>query len=102
MNPKHDTSLKLLPKVRTQDTEKDDAPQELKRSVRFLNISLAFVTALLLAIILIPRMQHLRQGDIAPGAIVAPHALSLEYLGPDQALVSFSPTVKKVCSPRRA
>ena len=90
MNPKHDTSLKLLPKVRTQDTEKDDAPQELKRSVRFLNISLAFVTALLLAIILIPRMQHLRQGDIAPGAIVAPHALSLEYLGPDQALVSFS------------
>ena len=90
MNPKHDTALKLLPKVRTQDAEKDDAPQELKRSVRFLNIGLAFVTALLLAVILIPRVPHLRNGDIAERTIVAPHALSLEYPGTDQTLVSVS------------
>jgi len=90
MNSKHDTSIKLLPKVRTQDAEKDDAPQELKRSVRFLNIGLAFVTALLLAIILIPRVPHLQKGDITYRDITAPHALSLEYPGPDQTLLSFS------------
>jgi putative nucleotidyltransferase with HDIG domain len=90
MNRKHDAVVKLLPKVRTQDAEKDDASQELKRSVHFLNIGLASVTALLLAIILIPRVPHLQKGDIAERDIVAPQALSLEYLGPDQTLLSFS------------
>jgi putative nucleotidyltransferase with HDIG domain len=90
MNRKHDATVKLLPKVRTQDAEKDDAPQDLKRSLRFLNISLALVTSLLLAIILIPPVPHLQKGDIAERDIVAPHALSLEYQDPDQTLLSFS------------
>lgn len=90
MNPRHDASGKLLPKVRLQETDRDDAPQDLKRSVRLLNISIAFVTALLLAVILIPRVTHLQKGDIAEHDIVAPHALSFEYQGPDQTLLSFS------------
>lgn len=90
MDRKHDATVKLLPKVRVQDAEKDDSPQELKRSVRFLNIGLAFVTALLLAIILIPRFPHLQKGDLAERDITAPQALSLEYQGPDQTLLSFS------------
>jgi len=90
MNRKDDATLKLLPKVHTQDAEKDDAPHELKRSLRFLNIGLAVVTALLLASILIPRVPHLRNGDIAERDIVAPQALTLEYQGSDQTLLSFS------------
>ncbi len=69
MNRKHDARVKLLPKVRTQDEGKDDAPQDHKRSVRFLNISLAVVAALLLAIILVPPQEGVGAGPGAYGGL---------------------------------
>ena len=74
MNRKHDTTVKLIPKVRAQDAEKEDASRDLKRSVRFLNIGIAVTTTLLLAIILIPRHEG------AVGGLGAYAGLSLLFL----------------------
>ena len=93
MNRKHDATEKLLPKVRALEAEKEDSPRDVKRSVRFLNIGLAVITTLLLAIILIPRVPSLQKGEIAYRNIVAPRALSVEYQGPDGTPLSF--TVEK-------
>ncbi len=76
MDHKDDASVKLLPKVRPQDAEKDDTQPDHKRSVRFLNVSLAVVAALLLAIILAPP----DEGTGAGAGLNAYSGLSLLFL----------------------
>ena len=79
-----ETKAKLLPKMSIPDQEHDDGNAGSHRKPRLLIYSLALVTALLLSFVLLPRIPHLKKGDIAAKDIVAPAALYVEYQGPDQ------------------
>jgi hypothetical protein len=69
------------------DQEHDDGAAGSHRKQRLLIYLLALVTALILSLVLLPRVPHLKKGDIAAKDIVAPASFYVEYQGPDQKLM---------------
>ena len=84
MASRNETIARLLPKMSLPDQERDEGTAGSQRKPRLLIYSLALVTALILAFVLLPRLPHLKKGDIATKDIVAPASLYVEYQGPDQ------------------
>jgi putative nucleotidyltransferase with HDIG domain len=84
---RHDTTSQLLPKKSQADQEREEGTPGLQPKPRLLIYSLALVTALLLALVLLPRVPHFKTGDVATRDIVAPANLSVEYAGPDQTVL---------------
>jgi len=89
MNSKNKTLLKLLPRLSSNDSDREDALLRSSRSLQVYNVALALVISALLAFILLPRTPHLEKGDMAPRSITAPYTLYVEYQGPDQTALSF-------------
>lgn len=90
MNQKNDeTSVKLLPKNQTPDAEREERTAVSSRVPTLINICIALVTSALLAFVLLPRIPILEKGEFAPRDIAAPYALSIEYPGPDKAVIFF-------------
>jgi len=69
------------------DQEHDEGAAGSHWKPRLLTYSLALVTALILSLVLLPRVPNLKQGDIAAKDVVAPASLYVEYQGPDQKLM---------------
>jgi cyclic-di-AMP phosphodiesterase PgpH len=88
MQNKHETTLKLIPKLHAQDQERADGRKRSPGIVIFSNIGIALVTAAFLAYVLIPGIPVLEKGALAPRTINAPYTLYIEYPGPDQAVLS--------------
>ncbi|HEX9135529.1 MAG TPA: hypothetical protein VF905_01125, partial [Nitrospirota bacterium] len=65
MNRKHETTGKLLPKLRLPDPFGEDYPMGITNTDKFRNIGLALITTLLLAFVLLPRIPLLVRGDVA-------------------------------------
>jgi putative nucleotidyltransferase with HDIG domain len=89
MNSKHETTGKLLPKLRTPDPDREDSSAEITHTIRLRNVGLALITTLLLAFVLLPRTPLLERGDVAARNIVAPYTLYIEYVGQDETLLSY-------------
>jgi cyclic-di-AMP phosphodiesterase PgpH len=87
MAGRNETTSRLLPKTSLTDQEREEGAPGVPRKPRLLIYSLALFTALLLAFVLLPRVPHLKTGDIAPKDIIAPATLYVEYEGPDQTLL---------------
>jgi putative nucleotidyltransferase with HDIG domain len=87
MADRNETTSRLLPKTSLPDQEREEGASGVPRKPRLLIYSLALFTALLLAFVLLPRVPHLKTGDIAPKDIIAPATLYVEYEGPDQTLL---------------
>ena len=87
MASRNETTSRLLPKTSLPDQEREEGPPIVSRKPRLLIYSLSLFTALLLAFILLPRVPHLKTGDIALKNITAPATLYVEYEGPDQTLL---------------
>lgn len=88
MNGTNDTLIKLLPKLRRPEPDRDEPAPEITRHIILFNVLIGAVTALLLAFILIPRIPLLKRGDTAPRDIRAPYTFYLEYPGPEQTILS--------------
>jgi putative nucleotidyltransferase with HDIG domain len=88
MNSKHETTGKLLPKLRIPDSEIEESPVKIAQA-RLRNVGLALITTLLLAFVLLPRTPLLQRGDVATRNIKAPYTLYIEYAGPDDTLLSY-------------
>jgi putative nucleotidyltransferase with HDIG domain len=80
------SAAKLLNKHQDQEHDHDGAPPGISPSIRFLRLSIALVTAVILAFVLLPRIPLLEPGETADRDIVAPYAMYFEYQGPDQTL----------------
>jgi putative nucleotidyltransferase with HDIG domain len=89
MKSKHETTGKLLPKLRTPDPDREDSSEEITRTIILRNVGLALITTLLLAFVLLPRTPLLDRGDVAARNIVAPYTLYVEYVGQDETLLSY-------------
>ena len=89
MTSKHETTGKLLPKLRTPDPDREDSSEEITRTIILRNVGLALLTTLLLAFVLLPRTPLLERGDVAARNIVAPYTLYIEYVGQDETLLSY-------------
>jgi cyclic-di-AMP phosphodiesterase PgpH len=84
MASRNEIITRLLPKMSLPDLEHDEGTIGSHRKPRMLIYSLALATALILSFVLLPRVPHLKKGDIATKDIVAPASLYVEYQGPDQ------------------
>jgi hypothetical protein len=80
------SAAKLLAKPQDQEHVHDGAPAGTTLSIRIVLSSIALVTAVVLAFVLLPRIPLLELGEIADRDIVAPYTLYVEYQGPDQTL----------------
>ncbi len=90
MSSNNETRSKLLPKTQfPEPEEKGEVSPGRRRSVRLANIGLAFVTASVLAFLLLPRFPFLEKGDTAVHDIMAPYTMYIEYPGPDQTVLSY-------------
>jgi cyclic-di-AMP phosphodiesterase PgpH len=87
MASRNETTSRLLPKTSLPDQEREEGAPGVSRKPRLLIYSLSLFTSLLLAFILLPRVPHLKTGDIAPKNITAPATLYVEYEGPDQTVL---------------
>jgi putative nucleotidyltransferase with HDIG domain len=85
MVSRNETITRLLPKTPAADNERNEGTPELRRH-RYVNAALAAVTALVLALLLLPGMPEVREGDVAQKDIIAPATISLEYVGSDRAV----------------
>lgn len=88
MNNKHDTLLKLLPRIPTPEPDRDEFRSQAPLTARLSNAGIAVGLALLLAFVMIPRFSALEKGDISTRDIFAPYNMHVEYQGPDQTLLS--------------
>ena len=88
MNSADKTAAKLLTKPQDQDHNKDEGSAGFFPLVRIVNISIALLTAAILAFVLLPRIPRLEQGEIAIRNIIAPHTLYIEDQRPDQTSLS--------------
>jgi putative nucleotidyltransferase with HDIG domain len=95
MHIKHETTGKLLPKLRIPNPDAEESPEDIAQT-RLRNIGLALITTLLLAFVLLPRTPLLERGDVAVRNITAPYTLYIEYLGPDETLLSYKVTKGEV------
>ena len=84
MASRNETIARLLPKMSLPDQDHDEGSAGSHRKPRLLIYTLALATALILSFVLLPRVPHLKKGDIAPKDIVAHTSLYVEYQGPDQ------------------
>jgi putative nucleotidyltransferase with HDIG domain len=89
MHSKHETTVKLLPKLQIPDPDKEESLAEITRTTRLRNVGLALVTTFLLAFVLLPRTPLLERGDVASRNITAPYTLYIEYTGPDETILSY-------------
>lgn len=89
MQNKHETTLKLIPKLHAQDQERDEGRKPSSGVVLLSNIGIALITAALLAYVLLPGFPVLERGDLAPRTLIAPYTFYIEYPGHDQAVLSF-------------
>jgi putative nucleotidyltransferase with HDIG domain len=82
---KHDSLRKVLPqgKVPDNDKDRDEVTPSGSRRASLSNIVIGFLTALLLAFVLVPRFPLLKKGEVATRTIVAPYSLSTENTAPD-------------------
>ena len=96
MNSKHETVVKLLPKLPVPDPDKEESLEEVTRTIKLRNVGLALVTTLLLALVLLPRTPLLERGDVATRTITAPYTLYFEYTGPDETVLSYKVTKGEV------
>jgi putative nucleotidyltransferase with HDIG domain len=80
------SAAKLLTKPQDQEYGHDGAPATISLSIRLFLSSIALVTSVVLAFVLLPRMPVLERGETADRDIVAPYTLFVEYQGPDQTL----------------
>jgi len=96
MNSKHETVVKLLPKLQVPDPDKEESLEEVTRTIRLRNIGLALITTLLLAFVILPRTPLLDRGDVATRTITAPYTLYIEYTGPDETILSYKVTKGEV------
>jgi len=87
MASRNEIIARLLPKMSFPDQEHDEGAAGSHRKPRLLIYSLAVVTALILAFVLLPRVPHLKKGDTAAKNIIAPASLYVEYQGPDQTIL---------------
>lgn len=87
MGSRNETISRLLHKTSLPDPG-EAGGTEPRRRPRLLNATVALVTALLLGTILIPRVPQLKRGEIAPKTVLAPSAMTVEYLGQDQSPVA--------------
>jgi hypothetical protein len=83
MTSRSETSARLLHKKAPADDDRDGATAPVRKP-RLLNSAIAVVTALILAVVLLPRIPELRKGDVASRDITAPFTLYVEYPAPDQ------------------
>lgn len=89
MDSKTDTLLRLLPKKKMKEADRDDQPAEFSGHLRLFTIVLALVTALLLAFVLLPRVPVMKRGALATRDVIAPYTFYVEYPGPDQTIISY-------------
>ncbi len=89
MQSKHETTVKLLPKLQIPDPDKEESLAEVTRTTRLRNVGLALITTFLLAFVLLPRIPLLERGDVAPRNIIAPYTMYIEYPGPDETVLSY-------------
>jgi putative nucleotidyltransferase with HDIG domain len=87
MNSTDRSASRLLTKPLGLDHGTEDDHERSISSVRIVNIAVAFVTTVILAFVLLPRIPLLEQGDIAINNIIAPYTLLID--GKDQTSVSF-------------
>ncbi len=87
MESKHDTLSKILPKSNVPDSEKDEMPARVSRSVSAYAVGIALGTALLLSFLLISWFPLPKAGDMALQTITAPYTLYVESVMPDQSTV---------------
>jgi cyclic-di-AMP phosphodiesterase PgpH len=88
MNSSDKSAAKLLTRPRGQEHGSDDVLESRFPSVRIVNITVALVTAAILAFVLLPRIPLLEQGEIAIRNITAPYTLYIEGQGPEQTSIS--------------
>ena len=89
MDSKNKTVLKLLPKEKTHDSDREDAPVATRLSARLSNIGIAVIAAAVVSFVLLPRIPLLQKGDLATRNVTAPYTMYLEYQGPEQTTLSF-------------
>lgn len=89
MGNRNETLVKLLPKAQAREEKVEGFQPEGPRHVAFNVIGIAFVTALLLAFVLLPRIPVLKWGETAPRDIIAPYTFYFEYQGRDQRTISY-------------
>ena len=88
MNSSDKSAAKLLTRPRGQEHGSDDVLESRFPSVRTVNVTVALVTAAILAFVLLPRIPLLEQGEIAIRNITAPYTLYIEGQGPEQTSIS--------------
>ena len=88
MRNKHETTMKLIPKLHAQDQERAGDHKGSSGVIVLSNIGIALITAALLAYVLLPGIPVLEKGDLAPRTITSPYTLYIEYPGPDQSVLS--------------
>jgi cyclic-di-AMP phosphodiesterase PgpH len=89
MKSKHETALKLIPKLHMQDQDRNAGKKASSRIILLSNIVIALVTSFLLAFLLMPTTPLLERGDLAPRTITAPYTFYIEYPGTDQTMLPF-------------
>lgn len=89
MTKKNETLLKLLPKKQQPDQLKDDSPAVLTRTAKISNLLIGIVSALLLALVLLPQTPLLEKGAVASRDIRAPYTMYVEYTGSDQTVLFY-------------
>ncbi len=88
MDNKNVTAVKLLDKNHARDDDRTGQPTKASWVIALSNFAVALVTAALLALILMPGIPLLQEGELSTRNIISPYALSLEYPGPDQTTLS--------------
>lgn len=83
------SSGKLLRTSPPGELERDESPPEMTRQVIIANVLIGIASAVLVALMLMPRIPLLKKGDIAPQDITAPYTFYLDYPGPDQTTISY-------------
>ncbi len=87
MNDRNATAVKLLDKSQLRDEERIGRPKA-SRLIALSNFGVAVVTAALLALILMPGIPRLQEGELSTRNIVSPYTFYIEYPGPDQTTLS--------------
>jgi putative nucleotidyltransferase with HDIG domain len=83
---RNNTISRLLHRTTLPDHE-DDPGRVAPGKRRVLRLGIAFLTAALLVIALLPRVPHLERGEVAPEVVLAPYSMTIEYPGPDQTVI---------------
>lgn len=83
------SSGKLLRGTPSGESERDGGAPEMTRQTAVANVLIGLAAAVLIALMLMPRIPLLKKGDVAPHDITAPYTFYLEYPGPEQTTLSY-------------